>query len=1079
MGAIHRGFDRRASVLAQAHIDRVVGDGGTVPDEAWVKTLILLALRGGWFYRIWHFSDVNAGYKSVTEGDDTFVTRLYSLHGPGNDATASDTRRPRLAEGAVGLVMEFNTAGENRFTTEINDTSSFGGNKTYIGGLMLQEGTRQAIMGSSLGNSRAFYHDGGFTRIRFRAHDTTVGSILTSHHYDDIMENEVVVDTHRIVANLWGHNHVRNVYIDKLALAPALGDGQAWVNRLGYNGESTGKGDYFMFCRAMKDIGVDEYEAIVDVYDNKDAPEESAPAGDAGETLSFPANSTVVGHGFTDHGRGVNIPFLRGLVCSKNASDEGIVLMWLGGRSLMEINVDTGEYEEYIYSASSLPFASLLASDWKYYTAHGHKVLVFDPATSTFSEKALGSETLNAHSMYEDDNGWIWGIGKAGHYLLAIWAYDPNLDVVHDYGIVLDTGGTFRPGVRNFVGDDQSWIYFGIDGDIEKIYGFKHGEAAITDLGAVGSTSDFYRGADGKAYHDRDGTWIELYNGVATVLEEAPSTSLSENGFEEAAGSQGLEQRNLPTSNERVSVNFDFRRITVRDRDTNEVNKIIDFSWNDGTGEGDVVGIVGTLEGTVEGGSIYPWRFWSFNPAEDKWTVGTHDIRQWNATVRVDDGLLYSGSYPGRGFSMRDPGKAYTRPGFDEDDNPRRLTDSHFGRPYVWRNTDIAASLPDNRYVVSCGYSDPEEPAGGLIVWDRNTDSAEMIKGGDLFHGHNAHSLVALSDNKFLVGTTVFQWLAQEYETVAKMYIIDIETKVIEWEGSPVADARTYYDMHRAPDGYVYLIVTSTRHNGGPRLFVFDLSDNTIVTEISIPSELGAPVRDNGPRVFVETPDERVFMLFHHGIAEIDMATFSLKHATAVPSGFFGPEDPFGANHSGAWGVVFSLTDEDIRLTKATVDANGAGNRTFELWKYDNAIQSPNDGTKVDEVTLNLADGEQEITLDLETDGQGDYWVGIPGTANLLRSDDGQNYPFSALDFGLEFVEGRRIDSSSTTERWYYIFGLEVEKKANNETVSRETAVVESLEGVSAFRKGGDYLDGRIYLSDNRQHLWSWEVPTP
>ncbi|MFW6002663.1 MAG: LamG domain-containing protein, partial [archaeon] len=150
---------------------------------------------------------------------------------------------------------------------------------------------------------------------------------------------------------------------------------------------------------------------------------------------------------------------------------------------------------------------------------------------------------------------------------------------------------------------------------------------------------------------------------------------------------------------------------------------------------------------------------------------------------------------------------------------------------------------------------------------------------------------------------------------------------------------------------------------------------------------------------------------------------------------YFGLLDPLGDYHSANWGVYFELTDEDIRLTESTVDASGSGDTTFELWKYDEGVENPQDGTKVDEVTVSLVDGKQNITLNLETNGQGDYWLGRTSGIDLLRTDDDQNYPFTAKDFGLEFIQGRESNSNDTNNRWYYLFNLKVEKKNDNTTV--------------------------------------------
>ena len=151
----------------------------------------------------------------------------------------------------------------------------------------------------------------------------------------------------------------------------------------------------------------------------------------------------------------------------------------------------------------------------------------------------------------------------------------------------------------------------------------------------------------------------------------------------------------------------------------------------------------------------------------------------------------------------------------------------------------------------------------------------------------------------------------------------------------------------------------------------------------------------------------------------------------AVVDNFYsgaGPESPSGEYFDGQYGQHFTLSGgSNVTLGDCVIDAETSGTSVIELWKYDDATQNPEDGTKVDEVSLSVSAGEQTVMLGLTTDGDGDYWVGMNSGPSLMRTDEGQDYPWTSADGNVEFVEGRQFDSSSTNDRWYYFFDLQVD----------------------------------------------------
>jgi len=139
-------------------------------------------------------------------------------------------------------------------------------------------------------------------------------------------------------------------------------------------------------------------------------------------------------------------------------------------------------------------------------------------------------------------------------------------------------------------------------------------------------------------------------------------------------------------------------------------------------------------------------------------------------------------------------------------------------------------------------------------------------------------SLVALPDGNLLCGTTVAAGTGGEVKaSLAELFMLDMETKQITWQEPLLADARNYTDMYISPDGLVYGIVYSTR------MFVFDPATSELVQEVGLEEEFGRTAYGQGPRIFIDGPDGRVFMLFQKGIAELDLETHAITMLVESP----------------------------------------------------------------------------------------------------------------------------------------------------------------------------------------------------
>ncbi|WP_299903011.1 PKD domain-containing protein [uncultured Aquimarina sp.] len=121
-----------------------------------------------------------------------------------------------------------------------------------------------------------------------------------------------------------------------------------------------------------------------------------------------------------------------------------------------------------------------------------------------------------------------------------------------------------------------------------------------------------------------------------------------------------------------------------------------------------------------------------------------------------------------------------------------------------------------------------------------------------------------------------------------------------------------------------------------------------------------------------------------------------------------------GNIHQGGFNLVFDA-DQPIMLKKATVIAQGSGNRTLQL------IDAS--GTVLETKTINIPDGENVIDINMNIPAGNDMEIGFLEEANLFRSNDNVNYPYTVNNI----VSIKR--SSATTNPqgfYYYLYNWEV-----------------------------------------------------
>jgi len=115
-----------------------------------------------------------------------------------------------------------------------------------------------------------------------------------------------------------------------------------------------------------------------------------------------------------------------------------------------------------------------------------------------------------------------------------------------------------------------------------------------------------------------------------------------------------------------------------------------------------------------------------------------------------------------------------------------------------------------------------------------------------------------------------------------------------------------------------------------------------------------------------------------------------------------------GGYYSGDMYLIFDA-DEAFTLISVKVYANGAGDRTISLQN--------SGGATLQTTTVNIADGEQTVTLNFDVPVGNDMLLRIPsGTRNLYRNNSGVSYPYS---IGTNLGE---VTTSSAGTTYYYFF---------------------------------------------------------
>jgi hypothetical protein len=579
-----------------------------------------------------------------------------------------------------------------------------------------------------------------------------------------------------------------------------------------------------------------------------------------------------LGNGFQHHGVATPVSNHRGTVATVDGDGRNVVLVWLfdhrGGYALLMIDAETGASEEIpmpFPPGGDCPYSSVLSSDNKFYTHFNSYFAEFDPAKRAFTFHHATTKQMTM-GMTEDDDGVIWSVSYPNS---GVVSFDPATREFKDYGSVHSEN--WAQYQRYVAADDTGWIYFGMGNTASQVFAFDPATGTATAMAPeserVTGSGYVYRDLDGKVYghSGSDDNWYVFYKGEGTKIakpEKHPKPIIT--------SSQGLFHRDFPDGKRLITCDT-VERVMVVEDPAADTSKTLDFDY---TSEGaHIMGMAAAPDGTICGGTAFPMRFFSYDPVGDAW-VNRKAYGQFNTVVRQGEKFFFGGY--GGGFLLEwDPAQpwvAKVKKGTGQ--NPQFLTDC---TPPIHRPHDLLAH-PDGNTVVLAGTPGYGRTGGGLLFWDRATQTRTLVEHMNILPEHSTMSLAALPKGKILGGTTIGAGTGGEVKaTQAELYIMDMETKKVDWHEAVLPGLRSYTDLAFAANGLVYGVADTKT------FFVFDAAKRKLVHQENLEDSHGSTISHQGPRVFVTSPEGTLYMLFRKGIAQVDQKSHAITMLAESP----------------------------------------------------------------------------------------------------------------------------------------------------------------------------------------------------
>lgn len=606
---------------------------------------------------------------------------------------------------------------------------------------------------------------------------------------------------------------------------------------------------------------------------------------------------------FVDHGvatRGMTRTY--GATATVDGDGRRVVLVWLmaGGTGyVLAVDPETGAARQIeiprpededgeprelygnfsvLHSSRNRWYAHVGVAPW---LTGGGILVEFDATTMSFTH--VGA-TRGQYGMafHEDGDGTVWAAIFPNVQLIS---YDPETRRLTDHGDLdpQDWNQYPRGGLAR---DRTGWLYTAYGYTRMQVVGYDPATGSRRSFipaeeRAQGSDSEGWHGGCGRVYLAQDGEvyawskgrgWHRMHGGQAIPLEgEARSASwdsLPVPAAPDRAGHWASLFREFP----------DGSRIP-RDR---EVSGLVWETW--GLNVRRRLLVVEETDGTVRrvsfdydvpaprignvtagpDGAVYGFTHDSvfrFDPVGGTFAVTRQaQVNTW----AVQGGQLFGAVYP-RGNLTR----------FDATTEERTVLAqvSSIYRPHV------LLAHPDGRHLVMGGTPDYGATGGSLLIYNLETEEAEILTHERLITNQSTVALAALPDGNLVGGTTVAAGTGGErLAERAVLYLLDWERREIVWH-APLEGGNLYAmkDLITGRDGRVYGLTSDGW------LLVFDPAERRIVHRESLGDYGPLAPGGQGPRIMATGPDGRIHVLFRRAVVTLEPGSFAHRKLADSP----------------------------------------------------------------------------------------------------------------------------------------------------------------------------------------------------
>lgn len=600
-------------------------------------------------------------------------------------------------------------------------------------------------------------------------------------------------------------------------------------------------------------------------------------------------------NGFADHGVTAPVSIVLGASAAVGDRGQDLLLGQLkdcrGTYGMLVLDFATGECSttmlETPYDSFRGVFAALYSPRGnRFYCHHSSVMTEFDPVSKTYTFIGRTHEGMGM-AMTEDDRGVIWTVTYPDCGLVS---FDPKSRELRDYGGMVQEEWPHY--ARTIAADDAGWVYFGYGMTKGQLFGFHPQTGAKVRLFDDAKRPDalngnVFRAKNGKVYGaivsfgnysslpeawgwalqaGKNVQWYELYEGRFTPVAGVPAIELE--GI--VAGSQMF--RNYEFKSGRKLVRFDAVAKVAAATDP-ATGKTVEYRLDYPSEGAHQMGIVAVSTGVITGATSFPMRNFVYDPATDTMTERDASL-QWNSFCAVP-GHLFVGAYNGGILIDWKLDEPFERVSFNPKYNKNPRIVGQPARPQVIRPHAVALSA-DGRFVVMGGTPEYGHTGGGLAVWERSTDTVEVLPNERLIRDQSVYALTALPDGRLFGGTTVEAGTGGVVKAkTAELFEFDPAAREMIWHGEALPGAKTYHQLFTLADGRVLGFADLNR------VFLFDPKSRSVLAETRT-TEFGDGIWQQGPRMMVRDGDE-IYLLCRRAIVRVNPADATLTKVADSP----------------------------------------------------------------------------------------------------------------------------------------------------------------------------------------------------